>query len=85
MPSFNIKEYKKNLYFKCGFFVNEIIKLGLGHNIPRRKEKALLNNDDSTFDNILYSIESDYSHSRAFSLENNARKRRNFFLKITQV
>jgi hypothetical protein len=85
MPSFNVKDYKKNLYFKSGFFVNEIIKLGLGPNIPLRKEIMVLNNDDSTIDNNIYNIESDYSHSRAFSLENNARKRRNFFLKITEV
>ena len=85
IPSFNIKNYKKNLYFKSGFFVNEIIRLGLGPNIPLRKEIMILKNDDSITDNNIYNIESDYSNSRAFSLENNARKRRNYFLKITKV
>jgi hypothetical protein len=83
MPSFNIKKYKKNLYFKRGFLINEIKRLGLGPNIPLKKESMFLNNDDSTIDNNVYNIESDYSHSKAFSLENIARKRRNFFLKIT--
>ena len=83
MPSFNIKKYKKNLYFKRGFLINEIKRLGIGPNIPLRKESMFLNNDDSTIDNNVYNIESDYSHTKAFSLENNARKRRNFFLKIT--
>lgn len=85
IPSFNLKNYKKNLYFKSGFFVNEIIKLGLGPNIPLRKETMILKNDDSIKDNNIYNIESNYSNNRAFSLENNARKRRNYFLKITKV
>ena len=44
--SFNLRDYKRNLYFKCGFFVNEIIKLGLGPNIPLRKEIMFLNEDE---------------------------------------
>ena len=84
LPLFNVKDFKKNLYFKCGFFVNEIIKLGLGPNIPLRKEIMFLNNDDN-YDKNMLSIESAYSNSKAFSLEIDERKRRNNFLKLTKL
>ena len=84
MPSFNLKDYKKNLYFKCGFFVNEIIKLGLGPNIPLRKEIMFLNSDDNT-DNNMFNIESSHSNNKAFSLEIDERKRRNDFLELTKL
>ena len=84
IPTFKIKDYKKNLYFKCGFFINEIIKLGLGPNIPLRKETMFINNEDDSNNNLL-NIESQYSNSKAFSLENDERKRRNNLLKITKL
>ena len=84
MPSFNVKDYKKNLYFKCGFFVNEIIKLGLGPNIPLRKEIMFFNSDDNT-DNNMINIESPYSNSKAFSIEIDERRRRNNFLETTKL
>ena len=82
-PSFNIKDYKKNLYFKCGFFVNEIIRLGLGPNIPLRKEIMFLKED--SIDNNIFNIESGHLNTRAFSIENDERKKRNYFLKITKI
>ena len=82
-PSFNLKDYKKNLYFKCGFFVNEIIKLGLGPNIPLRKEIMFLKED--SFDNNIFNIESGHLNAKAFSIENDERKKRNYFLRITKI
>lgn len=83
LPSFNFKKYKKNLYFKCGFFINEIIKLGLGPNIPLRKETMFLNSDDYT-DNNMLNIESANSNNKN-SLDSKDRTRRNYFLKITSL
>ena len=86
LPSFNMRDYKKNLYFKCGFFVNEIIKMGLGPNIPLRKEIMFLNSDDfPDINNNVFNIESPYSNSKAFSQENEDRKRRNYFLQLTKL
>ena len=86
LPSFNMKDYKKNLYFKCGFFVNEIIKLGLGPNIPLRKEIMFLNSDEfMDNNNNVFNIESPYSNSKVFSQENEDRKRRNYLLEITKL
>ena len=84
MPSFNIKDYKKNLYFRCGFFINETIRLGLGPNIPLRREMMFLNDNDN-LDNNMLNIESNISNNKNFSMETNDRKRRNYFLKITSL
>ena len=84
VPSFNLRDYKKNLYFKCGFFVNEIIRLGLGPNIPLRKEIMFLK-DDSFDNNNIFNIDSGHTNTKAFSIDNDDRKRRNYFLKITKL
>ena len=83
-PSFNIEEYKKNLYCKYGFFINEIIKLGLGPNIPLRKHLTQLNNDVN-LDNNLNSLEIININKKRFSLEKEIRKKRYEFLKITEL
>ena len=82
--SFNIEEYKKNLYCKYGFFINEIIKLGLGPNIPLRKHLTQLNNDIS-IDNNINSIVPLDNNKKGLSLEKEIRKRRYEFLKITDL
>ena len=82
--SFNLRKYKKKLYFKCGFFLNEIIKMGIGPKISLKKEDLVLSDDDYT-DNKLLSIESAFSHTKAFSKENESRKKRSRFLKLTKL
>ena len=71
----NHKKNKKNLYFKCGYFINKHIKLGLGPKISLKKESMFLNNDDYSEDNF-ESIDSNYSNNKAFSLENDIPKRK---------
>ena len=82
--SFNIEEYKKNLYCKYGFFINEIIKLGLGPNIPLRRHLTKLNNDIN-LNNNKNSIESFRKNKKGIKLEKEVRKRRYEFLKITEL
>ena len=85
LPTFNIEEYKKNLYCKYGFFINEIIKLGLGPNIPLRKHLTQLNNDIN-LDNDINSMKIlDINKKRGFSLDKEIRKKRYEFLKITEL
>ena len=85
LPTFNIEEYKKNLYCKYGFFINEIIKLGLGPNIPLRKHLTQLNNDIN-LDNDINSMKIlDVNKKRGFSLDKEIRKKRYEFLKITEL
>ena len=85
LPTFNIEEYKKNLYCKYGFFINEIIKLGLGPNIPLRKHLTQLNNDINLDNNINSMKILDVNKKRGFSLEKEIRKKRYEFLKITEL
>ena len=82
--SFNLRKYKKKLYFKCGFFVNEIVKMGIGSKISLKKDDILLSDDDGT-DSKLLSIESAFSHTKAFSKENESRKKRSRFLKLAKL
>ena len=82
--SFNLRKYKKKLYFKCGFFVNEIVKMGIGSKISLKKEDLLLSDDDGA-DSKLLSIESAFSHTKAFSKENESRKKRSRFLKLAKL
>ena len=85
LPTFNIEEYKKNLYCKYGFFINEIIKLGLGPNIPLRKHLTQLNNDIN-LDNDINSMKIlDVNKKRGFSFDKEIRKKRYEFLKITEL
>jgi len=85
LPTFNLEEYKKNLYCKYGFFINEIIKLGLGPNIPLRKHLTQLNNDIN-LDNEINSMKIlDVNKKRGFSLDKEIRKKRYEFLKITEL
>ena len=82
--SYNLRKYKKKLYFKCGFFVNEIIKKGIGPKISLKKEDLVLSDDDCT-DNKLLSIDSAFSHTKPFFNENESRKKRSRFLKLTKL
>ena len=81
--SFDLEEYKKNLYCKYGFFINEIIKLGFGPKIPLRKNMTHLNNE-LNINNDINLIEQN-SMKRGLSLEKEMRKRRYEFLKITEL
>ena len=64
--------------------INEIIKLGLGPNIPLRKHLTQLNNDVN-LDNNLNSLEIININKKRFSLEKEIRKKRYEFLKITEL
>ena len=82
--SINIEEYKKKLYGKYGFFINEILKLGLGPNIPLRKYMTPLNNDVDVCKQI-NAMESIDKKKKGISLENQIRKMRYEFLRITEL
>ena len=82
--SFNLRKYKKKLYFKSGFFMNEIIKMGIGPKISLRKEDLILSNDDCT-DTRLLNIESAFSNTKAFSKENESRKKKSRLLKLSKL
>ena len=80
---FDIEQYKNNLYCKYGFFINEIIKLGLGPNIPLRKNMTHLNNEI----NIDYDKNSmeNLDDNKKLSMQKELFKRRYEFLKITEL
>ena len=79
-----IKEYKKNLYGKYGFFINEILKLGLGPNIRLKKNMTPLNNDVNVCKQIK-AMESEDKNKKGNPLENKIRKMRYEFLRITEL
>ena len=83
VPCFNLAQYKNNLYCKYGFFINEIIKLGLGPNIPLRKNMTHLNNEIS-MDNNINSIEN-LNNKKGLSLQKEMSKMRYELLKITEL
>ena len=83
VPGFNLAKYKNNLYCKYGFFINEIIKLGLGPNIPLRKNMTHLNNEIS-MDNNINSIEN-LNNKKGLSLQKEMSKMRYELLKITEL
>ena len=83
--SFDLEEYKKNLYCKYGFFINEIIKMGLGPKIPLRKNMTRLNNEINIDNDDFNSVEIAKNSKKAFSREKEMRKRRYEFLKITEL
>ena len=85
IKSFDLEEYKKNLYCKYGFLINEIIKLGIGPNIPLKKEMTILNNEINISKkfNVIDSLKK--SHKKPISLEREIRKKRYEFLKITEL
>ena len=82
--SIDAKKYKKNLYSKYGFFINEFIKLGLGPNIPLIKFMTPLNNDVNVYKQIK-EMESIDENKKGIPLENKIRKMRSEFLRITQL
>ena len=82
--SINIEEYKKKLYGKYGFFINEILKLGLGPNIPLRKYMTPLNNDVDVCKQI-NAMESTDKKKKGVNFENQIRKMRYEFLRITEL
>jgi len=82
--SINIEEYKKKLYGKYGFFINEILKLGLGPNIPLRKYMTPLNNDVDVCKQI-NAMESTDNKKKGVNFENQIRKMRYEFLRITEL
>ena len=82
--NFDLDEYKKNLYCKYGFFINEMIKLGLGPNIPLRKEMTILNNDLNIGKKV-NTINKYKNLKKSLSLEKEIRKKRYEFLKITEL
>ena len=82
--SFNSEEYKKNLYCKYGFFINEFIKLGLGPRIPLRKNLTHLHNEINLYNNK-NSLEQNKDNKKGFYSEKEIRKRRYEFLKITEL
>ena len=81
---FNLGEYKKNLFCKYGFLINEIIKLGIGPNIPLRKEMTILNNNINT-GKKLNSNDTLKNNKKSIFLETEIRKKTNEFLKITEL
>ena len=82
--SFDLDEYKKNLYCKYGFLINEMIKLGIGPNIPLRKEMTILNNDIN-IGKKLNTINKLKNLKKTLSIEKEIRKKRYEFLKITEL
>ena len=65
--------------------INEIIKLGIGPNIPLKKEMTILNNEINISKkfNVIDSLKK--SHKKPISLEREIRKKRYEFLKITEL
>ena len=82
--SFDLEEYKKNLYCKYGFLINEMIKLGIGPNIPLRKEMTILNNDIN-IGKKLNTINKFKNLKKSLSIDKEIRKKRYEFLKITEL
>ena len=82
--SFNKNNYKKNLYCKYGFFINEIIKLGLGPNIRLKKNMIILNNDVNTGEQICLDSNNN-KYKKSFSFDKDIRQKRYEFLKITEL
>ena len=82
--SFDLDEYKKNLYCKYGFLINEMIKFGIGPNIPLRKEMTILNNDIN-IGKKLNTINKFKNLKKSLSIDKEIRKKRYEFLKITEL
>ena len=78
-------EYKKNLYCKYGFFINEIIKLGIGPNIRLRKKMTKLKNDVNMDNRINFEDFVFSKNKQLTDLNKEIRKKRYEFLKITEL
>ena len=83
--SFDLDEYKKNLYCKYGFFINEIIKLGIGPNIRLRKKMTELKNDVNMDNRINFEDFVFSKNKQLTDLNKEIRKKRYEFLKITEL
>ena len=83
--SFDLDEYKKNLYCKYGFFINEIIKLGIGPNIRLRKKMTKLKNDVNMDNRINFEDFVFSKNKQLTDLNKEIRKKRYEFLKITEL